>query len=84
MEIGSIAVGARADLILIDATSPSLTPSPDPFSAIVYSAQPADVRLTMVDGDVVVRDGTPVRMDAEEISREAQGEARALASRAGI
>jgi cytosine/adenosine deaminase-related metal-dependent hydrolase len=84
MEIGSIAVGKRADLILIDAASPSLTPSPDPFSAIVYSAQPADVRLTMVDGDVVVRNGTPVRMDAGEIAREAQAEARALASRAGI
>jgi 5-methylthioadenosine/S-adenosylhomocysteine deaminase len=83
-EIGSIEVGKRADLVLIDAASSNLAPAPDPFSALVYSAQPADVRLTMVDGEIVVKDGVAVGMDATEISREAHAEARALAARAGL
>ena len=43
-EIGSIEVGKRADLILIDATGP------DPYSTIVYASRGTDVRTTIVDG----------------------------------
>jgi 5-methylthioadenosine/S-adenosylhomocysteine deaminase len=81
-EIGSIEAGKRADLILIDATSPRIVPSPDPFSAIVYAAAPSDVRLTMVDGEIVVKDGTPVHLDAEEIGADARTHAAELAGRA--
>jgi 5-methylthioadenosine/S-adenosylhomocysteine deaminase len=81
-EIGSIEVGKRADLILIDATSPHVVPSPDPFSAIVYAAAPTDVRMTMVDGEIVVKDGIPVHLDAEEIGAEARTHAAELAGRA--
>ena len=43
-EIGSIEVGKRADLILIDRDRPHLATSPDPVSAVVYAARPSDVR----------------------------------------
>ena len=82
--IGSIEPGKQADLILIDATSPRLATAPDPFSAIVYAARPDDVTLTMVDGEVVVRNGSAVHLDAREIAAEAAAEARALAMRAGL
>jgi cytosine/adenosine deaminase-related metal-dependent hydrolase len=81
-EIGSIEAGKRADLILIDAMSPQMAPSPDPFSAIAYAAHPGDVRLTMVDGEILVRDGAPLHLDAAEIAAEARSHAAELARRA--
>jgi 5-methylthioadenosine/S-adenosylhomocysteine deaminase len=83
-DIGSIEVGKKADLIVIDARAVHMAPSPDPFSAIVYAARPTDVRLTMVDGEIVVRDGLPVRLDPAEIAASARNEARLLAGRAGL
>jgi cytosine/adenosine deaminase-related metal-dependent hydrolase len=82
--IGSIEPGKRADLILIDATTPRLASCPDPFSAIVYAARPDDVTLTMVDGEILMRDQTAVHLDAHEIAITAAAEARALALRAGL
>jgi 5-methylthioadenosine/S-adenosylhomocysteine deaminase len=81
-EIGSIEVGKRADLILLDGLSPRLAPSPDPFSAIVYAADAGDVRLTMVDGEILVKDGAPLHLDAAEIAAEARSHAAELARRA--
>jgi cytosine/adenosine deaminase-related metal-dependent hydrolase len=83
-EIGSIQVGKRADLILLDLRAPHLTPAPDPASAIVYSAHPDDVRMTMVDGRILVRNGAAAGLDAMEIAAEAGAEARRLAARAGL
>ena len=60
-EIGSIEPGKRADLIVIDRDRPHLLPGPDPYSTIVYAARATDVRTTIVDGEVLVDDGTPVR-----------------------
>jgi 5-methylthioadenosine/S-adenosylhomocysteine deaminase len=81
-EIGSIEVGKKADLILIDAASAHSAPSPDPFSAIVYAAHAADVRVTMVDGEILVRDGQPLQLDPAEIGADARHHAAELARRA--
>ena len=81
-EIGSIEVGKKADLILIDAASAHSAPSPDPFSAIVYAAHAADVRVTMVDGEILVRDGRPLQLDPGEIGADARHHAAELARRA--
>jgi 5-methylthioadenosine/S-adenosylhomocysteine deaminase len=81
-EIGSIEVGKKADLILINAATPQITPSPDPYSAIVYAANADDVRLTMVDGEILVKDGAPVHLDAVEICAHARTQAAELARRA--
>jgi len=83
-EIGSVEVGKRADLVLIASTPPHLVSAPDPFSALVYSARPDDVQLTMVDGDILVREGQPVYLDDAEIRHSAREEARRLAGRAAF
>jgi len=83
-DVGSIEVGKKADLILIDAHAAHLAPAPDPFSAIVYAARPTDVRLTMVDGEIRVRDGALLQLDAAEVAATARQEARLLAQRAGL
>jgi 5-methylthioadenosine/S-adenosylhomocysteine deaminase len=83
-DVGSVEPGKRADLILIDRSSAHLAPGPDPFSTIVYAARPDDVRMTMVDGEILVRDFELVKMDAAAVADEARREAKALALRAGL
>lgn len=81
-DIGSIEVGKRADLILIECDRPHLATTPDPISAIVYAARPTDVRTTIVDGKVLVDDFRLVREDLSAIVADARAEAKALATRA--
>jgi 5-methylthioadenosine/S-adenosylhomocysteine deaminase len=83
-EIGSIEPGKRADLILVDRHRTHLSPDADPWSTLVYAARGTDVRLTMVDGAVLVADGTLVGIDQRELANESRDAARILASRAEI
>jgi 5-methylthioadenosine/S-adenosylhomocysteine deaminase len=83
-EIGSLESGKRADLIIIDRDRPHVAPSPDPYSALVYAARGSDVRTTIVDGEVLVDEFAPVRVDPAEVAAEAREAARELASRAGV
>ena len=77
-EIGSIEIGKRADLILVDAHGP------DPYSTIVYASRGTSVRTTIVDGEILVDDFRPTRWDFKEIAETARTEAKALASRANL
>ena len=83
-DIGSIEIGKKADLFLIDAVGAHLAPSPDPFSAVVYAARPTDVSLTMVDGHILMRNQVAEQLDEAGIVRVARSEAAALVKRAGI
>jgi len=68
----------------VDRQKLTMAPDPDVWSSLVYAARGSDVRMTMVDGEVTVRDGQLVHDDAEEIAVTARAAARQLASRAGI
>ena len=83
-DIGSIEPGKRADVIVVDRDRPHLAPGPDPYSTLVYAARGSDVRTTIVDGEVLVDEFAPVRVDRQEIAAEARRTARQLASRAGV
>jgi cytosine/adenosine deaminase-related metal-dependent hydrolase len=83
-EIGSLEPGKRADLILVERDRPHLAPGSDPYSTLVYAARPTDVRTVIVDGEVLVDLGRPVRWDPAELVAAARDEARALATRAGL
>ena len=61
--IGSLKVGKRADIIILDADSPSLTPNFDPHTTIATCVTRADVRHVIVDGDIVVRDRKCLTID---------------------
>jgi 5-methylthioadenosine/S-adenosylhomocysteine deaminase len=83
-EIGSIEPGKRADIIVVNLDRPHLAPGADPYSTLVYAARGTDVRHTVVDGAVLVRDGRPVRVDPAEVTAAARAEAAALLARAGL
>ena len=82
--IGQVTPGYRADLVVVDVSGPLVAPSADPYSTLVYASRGTDVRLTMVDGDVLVRDGIHQRIDGRALAHEAAAEARHLLSRAGL
>jgi 5-methylthioadenosine/S-adenosylhomocysteine deaminase len=81
-EIGSLAVGKQADLVALDFRRVHLTPAPDPLGTLVHVGQGRDVALVMVDGEVIVRDGRPTRVDLDAIRRAAAAAADALWRRA--
>jgi cytosine/adenosine deaminase-related metal-dependent hydrolase len=83
-EIGSIEPGKRADLIVVDRRRPQLAPDTDPWSTLVYAARGVDVRLTMVDGEILVDEFALTHMDAREIASAATRAAAEVASRAGF
>jgi 5-methylthioadenosine/S-adenosylhomocysteine deaminase len=55
-QIGSLEVGKRADVILVDTRGPRQTPMFDPVAHLVYSAHGDDVTTTIVNGKVLMRD----------------------------
>ena len=83
-EIGSLEAGKRADVIVVDRDRPHLAPGPDPYSTLVYAARGSDVRSTVVDGELLVDDFSPVRVDRAEVAVAARAAARDLAVRAGL
>ena len=71
--IGSLEVGKRADIAIIDATGAHMTPLYDPYAALVYAANAADVRWVIVDGRIVVKDRRLLTADAVAIKAAANG-----------
>jgi 5-methylthioadenosine/S-adenosylhomocysteine deaminase len=66
-EIGSLEPGKRADLIVVDTRSPHLTPLYNPCSHLVYAARGADVRHTVINGRVVMRDRQLLTLDEKAV-----------------
>jgi len=83
-ELGSIEPGKRADLIVVDRERLHQAPDRDPYSTIVYAARGSDVRTTVVDGEVLVDEFAPTRVDPAAIAAHARAAAETLAQRAGL
>lgn len=64
--IGSLEVGKAADIVVLDADSPSLTPVFDPHVAIVAAAGRADVSTVVVNGRVVVHEKRALTINHEQ------------------
>ncbi|WP_043675055.1 amidohydrolase [Streptomyces xylophagus] len=68
--IGSIAAGRKADIILVDLSGPHTQPVHDLAATLVHSARSADVRTTIVDGRVLMRDRELLTLDVPAVVRE--------------
>jgi 5-methylthioadenosine/S-adenosylhomocysteine deaminase len=79
-EIGSLEVGKRADLVIVDTRKPHLTPLYDPASHLVYAASGSDVSDVIIDGRLVVRDRTVLTIKVEEVMAAVEDLARKIAS----
>jgi 5-methylthioadenosine/S-adenosylhomocysteine deaminase len=79
---GTIAVGGPADLTILDADAPNLAPVLDGFGIVVHSGSGGNVRTVFCDGECLVRDGRPTRVDPSEVIATAQTVAERLWARA--
>ena len=66
-QVGTLEVGKKADIIVVDLQGPNLCPVYDPLSALVYSASGADVKDVVVDGKVLMKDRKFTTLDPNEI-----------------
>ena len=82
-QIGSLEVGKQADVIAVDMKGPHLGPAPedDPYVALIHSARASDVRLTMVQGRALYRDGEWTTLDSLSVLSNAWHEARGIERR---
>lgn len=70
--IGSIEPGKRADVIIVNMSSARQTPMYDPVSHLVYVTRGDDVRTTIVDGRILMRDRRVLTLDAPAVKAEAR------------
>lgn len=83
-EIGSIEVGKKADLVILDLFKPHSIPYADLYAAIVYSCGRENVETVMVDGEILLDQGYFLKVDPEETLRKCQSESRRLLAKAGV
>ena len=70
-EIGSLEVGKKADIILVEMNKPHLLPVNRYTPKLVYSANGGDVRTTIIDGKVVMEDYVVKTMNEEAVMKDA-------------
>jgi len=83
-EIGSLEAGKKADVILVDLFKPHLVPLDMPVFRITSFANGADVVTTIVDGRILMDDGTVVAVDEREVMEEAQVASERMLERTGL
>jgi cytosine/adenosine deaminase-related metal-dependent hydrolase len=83
-EIGSLEAGKKADVVLVDLARPHLAPFHMPAFHLIYFANGNDVDTVIVDGEVLLEGGRPLRTDTHAVIDDANREAEALVERMGI
>jgi 5-methylthioadenosine/S-adenosylhomocysteine deaminase len=75
---GSIEVGKKADIIIVDTNKPHLTPMYNPYSHIVYSARGNDVSHSIINGQLVMEDRKLLTFDLDEILSRAKNKSKQI------
>ena len=69
--LGSLEVGKKADLIVLDTQRAHMVPAGRIVSAWIHNGQPSDIESSMVDGQFVMRNRKVLTMDEDSIIAEA-------------
>lgn len=83
-EIGSLEIGKKADIAIVDMRKPHLMPAWMPVHRLIHQALGSDVDTVIVDGNVLMEDGKVLTIDVDAALDFGQTEALALVSRAGL
>ena len=85
-EIGSLELGKRGDLVVVELDRPELAAAPgvDLHDLLAFAAGREHVRDVAIDGELVVESGRLTRLDLPAIQRDAKAGAERVARRAGI
>jgi 5-methylthioadenosine/S-adenosylhomocysteine deaminase len=78
-DIGALAPGMAADIVLVDIGHPLMQPARDPLRSFVFHAADRAVRTVLVDGEVVLANGEPVHLDPKAaMEKLAEAQARMI------
>lgn len=80
-KIGSLEVGKKADIVMVDMKKPHLAPLHNVISHLVYSAVGGDVDTVVVDGKVLMRERRVLTLDEVKVLEETQKAADDLLAR---
>lgn len=69
-KIGSIEVGKKADMVIVETKSINMQPIYDYYSVLVYSANPSNVSTVIVNGKVIVKDKILLTQDYGVLIKE--------------
>lgn len=78
-DVGRIAPGYQADLILVDTSGPHWTPLFDPVANLIYSGKGADVKTVVVAGELLMERGELKTVDEERVLHEVRQRAQRIA-----
>jgi 5-methylthioadenosine/S-adenosylhomocysteine deaminase len=80
-EVGSLTIGKKADMILMDMNKLHLTPSHEPANLLVYAATGQDVDTVIIDGKIVMRGRELTMIDEEKVIAQAKEQTEKLLKR---
>ncbi len=83
-QIGSLEKGKKADFVLFDLDHFEWVPYLDPLQALVWSASPASIAETWVDGKALYKNGKVTTLDEPKLFKEARQRATQISNRAGL
>ncbi len=81
--IGSLEVGKKADLFVLDTMKPYLVPAGRLVSAVIHGGHPSDIESVMVDGEFIMRNNKVLTMDETAIIREADTVSKRIWNKVG-
>ncbi len=82
-EIGSLEVGKKADLSVLNLNHAFTVPYHNPVSALIYSSIGQEVEMVMVNGKILMKDAKLLFVDEQSLFEEVWHVSRKLATRAG-
>ncbi|MED1954181.1 MULTISPECIES: amidohydrolase family protein [Brevibacillus] len=83
-EIGTIEVGKKADVILVNIEQPHIWPTRNLVNTIVESVTSKDVEDVIIDGKLVMKNREMLTLDEERIMYESAARMESIAQKAGI
>lgn len=83
-EVGTIAVGKKADVILMDIHQPHLFPSQRLTNTLVSAGRGSDITDSIIDGKLVMKDRQVLTIDEEKVLADSQRHMEEIIRRAGI
>lgn len=83
-EIGTIEVGKKADVILVNIDQPHIWPTRNLVNTIVESVTSKDVEDVIIDGKLVMKNREMLTLDEERIMYESAARMESIAQKAGI
>ena len=77
-KIGSLEPGKVADVIVVDFSKPHLTPLYNVYSHLVYAASASDVKVSIINGKIVMRDRQIITLNIEQVMKDVNEIARSI------